>query len=72
MDELEREDMRRDVEVDAQYRKYKVTITVEVERTVSARNADDAEDQVFDEIRDAFRGSRLDYDCVLFESEESE
>lgn len=72
MDELEREDMRRDMEIDAQYSKYKVIVTVEVERTVSATDKDDAEDQVFDEIRDVFRGSRLDYDCVLFESDEVE
>lgn len=70
MDELEREDMRRDVEIDAQYRKYKVTVTVELEYTTSAKSSDEAEDEAYEAINDVLRGSHLDYDFNEFESEE--
>ncbi len=62
MDELEREDMRRDAEIDAQYKRYEATITITFTKRISARSSDEAESELFDEVRAALRGSHLDYD----------
>ena len=69
MDELEREDMRRDVEIDAQRRKYKVKVTVEFEYTTSAKSSGEAVDIACEDIAEALRGSYLDYDYVEFDTE---
>lgn len=72
MDEMEREDMRHDMEIDAMYTKYKVNVIVEFEYVTTARNVDDAEDEAYDAIKAALSGSYLDYDFDKFNTEEME
>lgn len=72
MDEFTREEMQRDVEIDARYTKYKVKVMVEFEYITHATSVDEAEDEAYDAIKDALRGSYLDYYFDDFDAEEME
>lgn len=62
MDEYEREDMRRDVEIDAQFRKYRVAVPVVVTYVTHERSREEAECEAYEAVRDALRAAHLDYD----------
>jgi hypothetical protein len=66
----EMEDYRRDAELDAMYKDYEVKVTVEFTYKTHARGLDEAEDEAYDSIKDALRGSHLDYDFGEFNTEE--
>ena len=68
----EREDMIRDAQIDAEYKTYDVTITVSFIKRVKARNSDEAENELYDDIEYALKGSHLDYDFYEFDSDEIE
>ena len=70
MDEYTREDMWNDARIDAQYNRYEVEVTVKFKYRVSARNKDDAECEAYDDIKDALRGSHLDYEFDKINTEE--
>ena len=70
MDELEREDMLRDVFYDSTQRDYEVKATLEITYRTHAKDRDEAEDEAFDAIKEALRGSYLDYGFTKFETEE--
>jgi len=72
MDELEKEDMRRDAYYDATHKEYEVKITVEFTYITHAKSSDEAESEAYDEIEDALRGAYLDYYITDWKSEEVE
>jgi len=63
------EDYWRDACYDAQHRNYKVTVTVAIEVEVTATDNDAAEDIAYDQIKNAMRGSKLDYSFENFETD---
>ena len=69
MDEFEREDMLADATYDAQNTDYTVKVTVQFTYPVSARTRLEAESEAYDAIKTALRGSYLDYDFEVFETE---
>ena len=72
MDEMEREDMERDVYFDATHQQYEVKVTLEITYRTTAKSIDEAEDTAYDDIKDALRGSYLDYEFMDFTTEEME
>ena len=70
MDELTKEKLRRDVYYDATHKEYEVKVTVEFTYITSAKNKDEAESYAYADIRQALRGSYLDYDFADFTTEE--
>ena len=70
MDEFEREDMLRDVYYDSTQRDYEVKVTLEITYRTHAKDTDEAEDEAYDAIKDALRGSYLDYGFIEFKTEE--
>jgi len=69
MDEMEREDMRHDMEIDSRYSKYMVTVTVTIEVPVTATDTEDAKDTAYDIVEEYLHGSHLDYEYD-FDAEE--
>lgn len=69
MDEYEKEDMYHDVEIDARYSKYMVTVTVTIEVPVTATDTEDAKDTAYDIVEEQLHGTHLDY-VYDFEAEE--
>ena len=70
VDEYEREDMLRDVQIDAQYKTYDVTVTVSFTKRIHARNSEEAENELYDEVDYTLKGSHLDYDFDGADSDE--
>ena len=70
MDDLEMEDMRRDVYYDAIHREYEVKVTVEFTYKTHAKTREEAENDAYDDIKNALRNSYLDYDFADFVTEE--
>jgi len=70
MTDLEREDYTRDAYYDATHSRYDVTITVNFTKRITAKTQDEAENDLYDEIRAALRGSHLDYSVYEFDAEE--
>lgn len=66
----EMEDYRMDAERDAMYKEYEVKVVVEFTYNTSARNRDEAENDAYDDIESALRGSYLDYDFKDFDTNE--
>ncbi len=70
MDEMEREDLMRDAYFDATHKEYEVKVTLEITYRTTAKTRDEAESDAYDDIKDALRGSHLDYEFTDFETEE--
>ena len=70
MDELEREDAYRDAYYGSADKDYEVKVTLEITYRTHAKDTDEAEDEAYDEIKDALRGSYLDYGFIEFKTEE--
>ena len=70
MDEMEREDMMRDAYFDATHQQYEVKVTLEITYRTTAKSRDEAESDAYDDIKDALRGSYLDYEFMNFKAEE--
>ena len=68
--DLER--FRRDAERDMIYKDFEVKVLVEFTYKTSAKNEDEAESDAYDDIKNALRGSYLDYDFKDFNSKEVE
>lgn len=66
----EMEEYRMDAERDAIYKDFEVKVVVEFTYKTSARNKDEAENDAYDDIESALRGSYLDYDFKDFDTNE--
>lgn len=66
------EELRRDVCFDATRQQYEVKVTLEITYRTTAKSRDEAEDAAYDDIKEALRGSYLDYGFIDFKSEEVE
>ena len=66
------EEYRRDEELAQIYKDYEVKVTVVFTYKTSAKNEDKAESDAYDDIKNALRGSYLDYDFKDFNSKEVE
>ena len=66
------EEYRRDEELARIYKDYEVKVTVVFTYKTSAKNEDEAESDAYDDIKNALRGSYLDYDFKDFNSKEVE
>ena len=66
----EMEEYRRDAERDAIYKDYEVKFLLEVTYRTSAKNDEEAENEDYDAIKSALRGSYLDYDFGDFDARE--
>ena len=68
--DLER--FRRDAERDMIYKDFEVKVLVEFTYKTSAKNDEEAENDAYDDIKSALRGSYLDYDFLSFDPKEVE